>query len=248
MSDTPAPLPPMIDVARIVANRKVRIGTAVVLVLGLAAGGYLYLRDDGPSAPPVPTFAGPGTANAACLDTAATDTGTAAQWYATDAVGTLTITGDIVASSELGSFTKVATDAFVATFGSFASSAVREMAPSTTSCGTLRLTAFTLDDGSEVHVMQWRLVAAAATTGLPQEAPFTSVDDRTLVSTGEHAVTVLSVAPDGTTVMVAAYGAGARVALTSDDPPADVVLGAAPATAEQLRSIAETVLASVQPA
>lgn len=247
MTDSPAPLPPMIDVRRIVANRSVRIVTAAIVVLGLAAGGYLYLRDDGLSAPPVPTFAGPGTANAACLDTTATDTGSADEWYAAEAVGTLTITGDIVASSELGRFTKVATDAFVAEFGSFASSAVREMAPSTTSCGTLRLTAFTLADGSEVHVMLWRLVAAATPAGLPQEAPFSTIDDRTLVSTGEHAVTVLSVAPDGTTVMVAAYGAGARVALTSDDPPEGVALGAAPATVDQLRAIADTVTAAVLP-
>lgn len=248
MSDAPQSLPPMIDVARIVANRKVRIVTAVVIALGLAAGGYLYLRDDGPSAPPVPTFAGPGTANAACLDTTATDTGTAAQWYAADAVGTLTITGDIVASNELGRFTKVATDAFVAEFGSFASSAVREMAPSTTSCGTLRLTAFTLTDGSEVHVMLWRMVAAASPAGLPQEAPFATIDDHTLASSGEHAVTVLSVAPDGTTVMVAGYGAGARFALTSTDADPSAALGAAPATVEQLRAIAETVMAAVHPA
>ncbi|MEQ1702809.1 MAG: hypothetical protein ABMA25_22090 [Ilumatobacteraceae bacterium] len=248
MSEMPEPLPPMIDVRRIVASRGVRIGAALVVVLGLAAGGYLYLRDDGAAQPPVPTFVGPAAANAACLDTTTDDTGTADEWYPADAVGTLTITGDIVASAELGSFTKVATDAFVAEFGSFASSAVREMAPSTTSCGTLRLTAFTLADGSEVHVMMWRLVAAATPAGLPQEAPFTTVDDRTLVSSGEHVVTVLSIAPDGTTVMVAGYGAGARVALTSDDPPADAVLGAAPATVDQLRALAETVMAAVHPA
>ena len=63
---------------------------------------------------------------------------------------------------------------------------------------------------------------------------------------GEHAVTVLSVAPAGTTVMVAGYGAAARVALTSTDLAAVAgELGVAPATADQLRTIAETVLHEV---
>lgn len=247
MSDTPAPLPPMIDVARIVRSRNVRIVAALIVVAGLAAGGYLYLSDDGQAQPPVPTFLGPSTANAACLDTAATDTGTADEWYAADAIGTLTITGEIVASEALGRFTKAATDAFIANLGRFTTSAVRETAPTLSSCGTVRFTGFTLADGSEVQVLLWRVVAAASPAGLPQEAPFVTVDDRTLVSTGEHAVTVLSVAPDGTTVMVAGYGTGARVALTSTDADPSVELGAAPASVEQLRALAETVMAAVHP-
>ncbi|MDO8364388.1 MAG: hypothetical protein Q7V88_15965 [Actinomycetota bacterium] len=218
-------------------------GAILVVVAGVLAAVW-FTGDDGSGTPPVPTVPVLNTpANIGCIDAAGTDTGTLTQWYGNDAKGSLQLAGEIVVSSRLGGYSATAVDAIVDTFGSFASSSSRDLAPTTSACSTLRFNSFTLADGSYLEVMAWRLVAAASPMWIPNEAAFVPTGDALLVSQGVHVVTALAVAPDGTTVMVAAYAPGAYDALHGID-------GATPTTpvsveAQQVSSIATTMLAFV---
>jgi len=147
-----------------------------------------------------------------CIDEAGTVLGAARSWYSLDAGGALRLSGEIVASLRLGDFAATTFAAVVANIGPYATTAVRDVAPSRSFCATDRVAVITLHDGAEVVVTAWRSVAAASPQWIPSEVPFAQTDDSTFVSQGTHVVSVLKVARDGTSVAVTAYGRNAREA------------------------------------
>jgi hypothetical protein len=206
--------------------------------------------DDGGSAS-VPTVPVAGTAtNIGCIDEPGTVTGSRADWYPDDAQGAISMAGEISASERLGNYSAAATDAVVANAGRLATSAVRDLAPTPTACVTIRYAGYALEDGSEVDVIAWRVISATSPDTITNEAAFTTLDDTTLVSMGPHLASALTVAPDGSTVLVSSYGVGARAifggtATVGTVPPDGTEPGLAPLTAEQLAAIGQAVLQQV---
>jgi len=152
------------------------------------------------------------------------------------------------------------TSAALDAFRSAAAAAARDVAPGFATddgfelrraggCVTHRYAAFTSGDDTIV-VSAWRVESAADPFWIPNESEFVALDDATLVSSGEHIVAVLAVAPDGTTARVSAYGA--RVAaMTAGWPttmapsPSAPPPGPAAVTTEDLVPVARSVLAYV---
>jgi len=223
----------------------------VLVILGMAVlsaaiiGGAIYIRSDDSSAPTTTDVAGP--ANIGCVDEAGVDTRAVSEWYSTESTNTLVRHGELVSSLELGLYNGVATKAVSDAIGHFASSAVRDNAVNPSACVSLRYAGYDLDDGGLLQVIAWRLDRPANPNTLPNEGAFTPNGDDALVSTGPHAITALVVAPDGTTVMVAAYGNNGLAALTNDGVtntiPTEV--GAVSLTADQLLAIGRQVLPHV---
>jgi hypothetical protein len=183
-----------------------------------------------------------------CLDDAGTITAAANEWYSYSADGALNLDGEISASLRLGDFAGTALDAIVANVGRYSTSAIRDVAPDPAFCPTDRFVGVTLADGSEIVVIAWRSAAAASPQWIPAEVEFTQVNDTTFVSEGAHVVSVLTVAPDGTSVLATAYGTNARKAFAKASGPiaqttVPLELGPAPATVAQLTPIADAVLA-----
>lgn len=223
----------------------------VLVILGMAVlsaaiiGGAVYLRNDDSSAPTTSEVAGP--ANIGCVDEAGIETRPVTEWYSTKSANTLTLHGELVSSLELSLYNGAATKAVSESIGHFASSAVRDNAVSPSACVSLRYAGYDLDDGGLLQVIAWRLDRPANPSSLPNEGDFKVVGDDALVSAGPHAITALLVAPDGTSVMVAAYGKNGLAALTNDGVtntiPTDV--GAVSLTADQLVAIGRQVLPHV---
>ena len=152
------------------------------------------------------------------------------------------------------------TSAALDSFRAAAAAAVRDVAPEFTAddgfelarasgCITHRYAAFTSGDDTIV-VSAWRVESAADPFWIPNEIEFVALDDSTLVSSGDHIVVVLAVAPDGTTARVSAYGARAA-AMTAGWPttmapsPSAPPPGLAAVPTEELVPVARSVLAYV---
>jgi hypothetical protein len=226
-----------------------------LLIVALVVGTVLTIKyfrssDDGGSSS-VPTVPVAGTpTNIGCIDEAGTTTAPLDEWYPDDADGAVSMAGEISASLRLGDFSAAATDAVVANAGRLATSAVRDLSPTPTACVTIRYGGYALEDGSEVDVIAWRVISATSPNTVPNEAGFTEFDDTTLVSMGPHLASTLSVAPDGSTVLVSSYGVGARSIVgdtptVGTEPVAGTEPGLAPLTAEQLAAIGAAVLQQV---
>jgi len=229
-------------------NRRLVLG--LTLAVAIAAVVVLVARrDDEAAAPPVPTVAITNTAvDIGCLDDPGSETGKARHWYSYDAKGGLNLDGEIVPSLRIGDFAALAFDQTLEHVGSYATSAIRDVAPVSSFCATNRFVGIEFADGSELTLLAWRSVAAASPQWVPSEVPFVQVDDSTFVSEGAHLVTVLKVAPDGTTVAASAYGLNARerFARASGPIPVSTVaveLGEATITVAQLTPIADALLA-----
>lgn len=230
-------------------NRR-RIVSAAMFVVVLGAAGVLWWqRDETPAQPPVPTVAVVNTAvDIGCVDEAGAETAAAKYWYSYKAAGGLNLDGEITASLRLGDFAAITFDAVVAQFGSYRTTAIRDVAPDPAFCPTDRVAEVTLLDDTEIVVIAWRSVAAASPQWIPSETPFVAVDDTTFVSEGDHVVAVLKVAPDGTSVVVTAYGTNARKAFAKATGPIVETtvapqMGTVTATVAQLTPIADAVLA-----
>ena len=200
-------------------RRTLLIGTLVLTLVAAGVMAYTRLRP-GASEPPVPTVPVANTqTNIGCIDEAGTDTAGMGDWYTDDAGGALVLTGELSASLGLGGFSNAATKAVAGTIGAFVTSEVRDLAPTPTACVTMRYAGYELEGGAEIEVIAWRVVAATSPMWVPNEAAFVPVDGTTLVSAGEHLINTLTVAPDGTTVLVAAFGPGARELITGVPGP-----------------------------
>lgn len=225
--------------------------TAAVLLVKPWDASWWPLGDN-TEASPVPTVPVAATpVDIGCVDEQGDVTATAPEWYPDDAGGAIAFQAEITASStQLAYLSDVVLHGVADTFGRFATSAIRDLAPDNGPCTTHHYVQVTLTDGSDLVVLVWRSVAAAATRTLPNVGEFVALDDATFTSSGPHAVSVLTVAPDGTSVLVTGYGAGARVALTTrpGDVPVSttaVTLGPAPATVDQLLPLAQAALAAM---
>lgn len=231
-------------------RRVLLVGTLAGALVAVGVVVFVGLRSDH-EASPVPTVPVANTpTNIGCIDEAGTVSAPIDGWYSNDADGSLQLTGELTASAGLGAFSAAATKALVANVGRFTTSAVRDIAPTPTACVTLRYARFELDGGAQIEVMAWRVVSQTSPMWVPNEAAFVRFDDRTLVSRGNHIVSTLTVAPDGTTVLVSAFGSGARELLTRNDATATSATdapdpGPAPATAEQVAAIGQAVMEQV---
>jgi len=230
------------------ANRRFLAG--LTAAIAIAAVVVLVWRGDDESArPPVPTVAVVNTAvDIGCIDEPGSETGAAEHWYAYDAAGALNLDGEIVPSVRIGEFASISFDQIHQQLGSYATTAIRDVAPDPSYCPTDRFVGVKFADGTEVTVLAWRSVAAASPQWIPSEVPFVQVDDTTFVSDGEHVVSVLKVAPDGTSVAVIGYGQNARNRFIQASGPVvastvALAVGPAAATVAQLTPIAEAMLA-----
>ena len=225
------------------------MSAAMVVLVVVVAGAMLWQREDTPARPPVPTVPIANTpADIGCIDDPGTVNAAAKYWYAYDASGALNLNGEISASTRLGDFAKTGLSSIAANIGSYATSAIRDVAPDTSYCPTDRIVYVTFADGTELTITAWRSIAAASPQWIPSEVKFTATDDHTFVSEGPHVVSVLTVAPDGTSVAITAYGVNARKAFAKASGPVTEttiapVLGPVSVTATQLAPIAEAMLA-----
>jgi hypothetical protein len=183
-------------------------------------------------------------------------------WYP-EGGGILDLAGDVAGSSAaLDAFAQAATQAVANAAPGFVLGGIVEVRDTGRRCATHRSAWF--DRGEDrIGVRVWRVESAADPWWVPHEAlpligvpgpasvaSFVSIDDSTLVSRGEHIVVVLAVAPDGTSVLVSAYGAGAAAMVsgwpTTTPPPASAPeLGAAPLSSDESIPIARGVLTFV---
>lgn len=183
-----------------------------------------------------------------CLDEPGTLRARATAWYPGSAGGPLSLNGERDTSAAPDSFRTAA------------AAAVHDVAPGFTTgggvelrradgCITHRYATFTSGDDTIV-VSAWRVESAADPFWIPNEGPFVALDDSTLVSSGDHIVVVLAVAPDGTTARVSAYGARATAMAagwptTMAPSPSAAPPGPATVTTEELAPVARSVLAYV---
>lgn len=229
------------------SNRRLVLG--LTIAVAVAAVVVLVWGRDDTSEPPVATVAVVNTAvDIGCLDEPGTEAAAAEHWYSYDAKGALNLDGEIVPSLRIADFAALAFDQIHQHVGSYATSAIRDVAPDPSFCPTDRFVGVEFDDGSELTLLAWRSVAAASPQWVPSEVPFVQVDDTTFVSAGTHLVAVLKVAPDGTTVAAIAYGHNARTAFARASGPVAVStlpadLGATTITVGQLTPIADALLA-----
>ncbi len=233
------------------ATTAVAVAAAVLLVKPWQTAWWPLGDDEVVS--PVPTVPTAGTAvDIGCVDEAGEITATAEEWYPADAAGAVTFEVQIAMSSlQLSRLAEVVFDHVADEFGGYATTAIRDMVPTPGFCTTHHFVEAQLnDDAGEIVALAWRSVAGAPTRTLPNEGEFTALDDSTFVSVGPHLVSVLKVGPDGTSVLISAYGVDAYglfnnrselVPVTATDED----LGAAPATVEQLRPLADAALAAM---
>ena len=226
----------------------------MLLVATLAAAGVAVAILVWPDSDNEPTSAVPTVPVAdtpvdiECVDTPGTVTAKASEWYRDDAAGVVAFRSEISSSTpQLSVLADKLLDGAADIFGGYATSRIRDMSPTMDYCVTLHYVQVTLDDGSDLVARVWRSVAAAAPRSLPNEGEFVAQGDHLFVSSGQHLVSVLAVAPDGTSVLISAYGTGALDAFTLQPQLVDVTinaadLGNAPATADQLIPLAEQVL------
>lgn len=202
---------------------------------------------------PVPTVPIAGTAvDFGCVDEAGEVTAAAGEWYPADATGAVTFEVEIAMSSlQLSRLAEVMFDQVADEFGGYATTAIRDLVPTPGFCTTHHFVEVVLNDGAgEIVAIAWRSVAGAPTRTLPNEGEFVVLDDSSFASVGPHLVSVLKVAPDGTSVLISAYGTNAYGVLNSRSELVPVTatdgdLGAAPATVEQLRPLADAALAAM---
>jgi len=234
----------------LVATAMIAVAAAVVIVRPWEASWWP--GSDDAVASPVPTVPVAATpVDIGCVQLPGEITATADQWYPPEAAGSVAFAVEITMSSnQLARLADLVIDASADMYGSFATSAIRDLAPDPGFCTTHHYVEVTLNDGSQIIVTAWRSVAAAAPRTIPNEGEFIAIDESTFASTGPHLVSVLAVAPDGTSVLVSAYGKDAYDAIndtgglvtTSLDPAA---IGAAPATADELVGLAHDALAAL---
>lgn len=236
-------------------QRQQRMLLIATVVAAVTAVAILVLRDDNSgngSAAGVPTVPVADTpVDIDCVDTPGTVTAAAADWYREDAAGAVAFQSEITSSTpQLSVLADEVLGAAADIFGSYETSRIRDMSPDMEYCVTLHYVQVTLKDGSDLVARVWRSVAAAAPRSLPNEGEFVAHGDHLFVSSGPHLVSVLAVAPDGTSVLISAYGKGALHAFTIQPDLVDVTidaadLGAAPATADQLVPLAEAALTAM---
>ncbi|MDO8391156.1 MAG: hypothetical protein Q7V57_11765 [Actinomycetota bacterium] len=229
------------------SNRRLLLG--LTIAAAVAATVVLVWSGDDTATPPVSTVAVVNTpVDIGCLDDPGAEAAEARHWYSYDAKGGLNLDGEIVPSLRIGDYAALAFDEIHAHVGSYATSAIRDVAPDPSFCTTDRFVGVEFADGSELNLLAWRSVAAASPQWVPSEVPFVQVDDSTFVSEGPHLVAVMKVAPDGTTVAAIAYGINARERFARASGPIPVStlavdLGSATITVAQLTPIAEAMLA-----
>jgi hypothetical protein len=188
-------------------------------------------------------------ADQGCVGEAGTLQARAADWYPDRTDGSLGLNGERSESAELEVFVSAATDAIAAVAPRFTLSDQFEYRRMSGGCATHRYAIYANAD-EQIIVSTWRVESAADPFSVPNESPFTEIDDSTMASRGAHLAIVLAVAPDGTTSRVSAYGARASdlVAgwptttgpLPSAEPP-----GLTPITADALVPVAHEMLTVV---
>ena len=218
---------------------------------GSSGGGPLTPAGAGSSAEPTSTDAVPlssRTPDRGCLDDPGTLRADATSWYPGSSGSPLSFDGESEESRALDGFrTAVAAAVRDAAPGFIADDGFELRAPS--GCVTHRYASFASGESS-ITVSAWRVESAADPYWIPNEGPFVALDDSTLVSSGDHIVVALAVAPDGTTARVTAYGARAAAMVagwptTTAPSPSDPPPGRVAVTSEELVPVARSVLAYV---
>jgi hypothetical protein len=220
----------------------------VLLVVVLAGCGTAAARSAETSVAP----AGPLRADRGCLDEPGTLDATAEDWYPGDSDGWLSPNSGTqfnVEGAALAAFQQAATQAIATVATGVALDDGLEVYDPQQRCVTHRHARFT-DGDADIVVSAWRVLSDANPFWVPNEAPFESVDESTLLSRGEHIAVVLVVAADGTTARVSAYGAGAADSVsgwptTTPPPPSAPPPGLVGRTVEDLIPAADDVLAFV---
>lgn len=182
-----------------------------------------------------------------CVDEAGTLRASAGAWYHQGASGVLSLSGQVVQSDKFADFGRAVDESVQNHVHSFVADSGYELAAQPDSCVIYRSAQFVRRDGAAIVVSAFRAQGAADPYWIPNEVTFSERDDKTLVSDGEHIRVVLVVAPDGTTVRVAAYGIGELQAVsgwptTSAPTTPTIAYGDAPATLAEIVAIGNDVL------
>lgn len=188
-------------------------------------------------------------ADRGCLADAGEMHADVSSWYPASAGGPLVLNGERGSSAE------------VERFGVAAHTALDDVAPGFTLTGDFEyrrpaggcvthVYAVLTDGDEEILVSAWRLESAGDPYWVPNEQTFATVDGSTLVSSGDHIVVVLAVAPDGTTARITSYGAHAAAMVagwptTIPASPTATKPGQTTLTAAELIPAANTMLAYV---
>jgi hypothetical protein len=182
-----------------------------------------------------------------CVDEPGTLRASARAWYHAGAKGVLSLSGQVVQSDKYADFGETVEVAVQQHVQSFIADTGYELAAQEGSCVIYRSVQFVRRDGGAIVVSAFRADGAVDPYWIPSEVAFATRNDSTLVSDGAHIRVALLVAPDGTTVRVAAYGTGELQAVsgwptTSAPTTPTVAYGDAPATIEQIVAIGNDVL------
>ena len=182
-----------------------------------------------------------------CVDEAGALRASAGAWYHAGAAGALSLSGQVVQSKNYANFGRAVDQSVQDRVHSFVADSGYELAAQEGSCVTYRSVQFVRRDGGAIVVSAFRVEGAVDPYSIPNEAAFSPHDDTTLVSDGAHIRVALVVAPDGTTVRVAAYGTGELAAVsgwptTSAPTTPTIAYGDAPATTDQIVAIGNDVL------
>jgi hypothetical protein len=189
------------------------------------------------------------SADDGCLDTAGALHARAIDWYPTSGGAPLGTRGADTTSSRLTRFVAAATAAVRAVAPTFTLTSKTEFSAGPKGCVTHLYAVF--GHGTQlITVSSWRVEAKSDPIGIPNDAPFEPTNDSTLESSGHTISVVLLVAPDGTTISVSAYGAGAADRASGWPTTAPPQLGApepgpSPFTVDQLGPIANEMLVHV---
>lgn len=250
----------------IVRRHWVVAGTALCLTALAACSGFIEPSGAAPTTPSSGTQAATTTSTAValsfeagatvpdasalavgCVDEPGRLRAPAGAWYHQGAAGVLSLSGQIVESDKFADFGRAADDSVQNHVHSFVADSGYELAAQPDSCVIYRSAQFVRRDGSAIVVSAFRAEGAADPYWIPNEVTFSARDDATLVSDGAHIRVALVVAPDGTTVRVAAYGVGEMQAVsgwptTSAPSTPTIAYGNAPATIDEIVAIGNDVL------
>ena len=186
-----------------------------------------------------------------CVDEPGTLSGTLQDWYSEVYNGQSGFDASLEpAVSDRGTeFAASVTQAVADQLPAFEPAGVGELVDFDGTCLSVRWVTLDRADGASISITVWRPAQLGQRVGVPMAMSPSSPDERTMVSESTNFTAALTVADDGTTVRVVAYGAFQQERMggwpTTTTAPANMPPpGPTPATAEQAAAIAASVLAA----
>lgn len=194
------------------------------------------------------TIAGAGSN---CLDEPGSASGTLQDWYSEVYNGQSWFEASLEPTvSDRGTeFAASVAQAVADELPAFEPAGVGELVDFDGTCPSVRWVTLDRADGATISITVWRPAEFEQRVGVPMAVSPSSPDERTMVSESTNFTAALTVANDGTTVRVVAYGAFQQERMggwpTTTTAPANMPPpGPTPATAEQAAAIAASVLAA----